>query len=224
MREGALGRYGFYEAIDYTPERLPQTEKRAVIRAFMAHHQGMSLVALDNLLNRDVMQRRFHAEPLVQATELLLQERVPRGVAAAHPRAEEVLSGRLVRTLTGLVSRSYDTPDLADAAHATALERHVLGDGDDGRRRLLALRAFGRHALARGRRRATATARSVTCATSGAAPSGQPVISRRRSSRALTKSPSRKTRLTSGARTRASRRTPRSSSRPKTTPRFGRSR
>ena len=111
-REGALGRYGFYESIDYTPERLPQTEKRAVIHAFMAHHQGMSLVALDNLINRDVMQRRFHAEPLVQATELLLQERVPRGVAAAHPRAEEVLSGRLVHTLTGLVTRSYETADL----------------------------------------------------------------------------------------------------------------
>jgi cyclic beta-1,2-glucan synthetase len=111
-REGALARYGFYESIDYTPERLPQTQKRAVIRAFMAHHQGMSLVALDNLLNRDVMQRRFHAEPLVQATELLLQERVPRGVAAAHPRAEEVLSGRFVRALTGRVTRIYDTADL----------------------------------------------------------------------------------------------------------------
>jgi cyclic beta-1,2-glucan synthetase len=111
-REGALGRYGFYESIDYTPERLPQNEKRAVIHAFMAHHQGMSLVALDNRLNRDVMQRRFHAEPLVQATELLLQERIPRGVPAAHPRAEEVLSGRLVHTLTGLVSRSFDTANL----------------------------------------------------------------------------------------------------------------
>jgi cyclic beta-1,2-glucan synthetase len=111
-REGALARYGFYESIDYTPERLPQTQKRAVIRAFMAHHQGMSLVALDNLLNRDVMQRRFHAEPLVQATELLLQERVPRGVAASHPRAEEVLSGRQVRALTRRVTRSYETADL----------------------------------------------------------------------------------------------------------------
>ena len=122
-REGALARYGYYEAIDYTPERLPQTEKRAVIRAFMAHHQGMSLVALDNLVNRDVMQRRFHAEPLVQATELLLQERVPRGVPAAHPRAEEVLSGRLVRTLTGLVTRSFDT------AHLPTPRTQLLSNG-----------------------------------------------------------------------------------------------
>lgn len=111
-REGALGQYGYYESIDYTAEHLPQDQKHAIIRAFMAHHEGMSLVALDNVLNRDVMQQRFHAEPLVQATELLLQERIPRNVTAAHPRAEEVLSSRVVRTLTGLVTRLYDSPDL----------------------------------------------------------------------------------------------------------------
>ncbi|HVF49440.1 MAG TPA: glucoamylase family protein [Pyrinomonadaceae bacterium] len=111
-QDGALARYGFYESLDYTPERLPQGQRRVIIRSFMAHHQGMSLVALDNVLNEDVMQRRFHSEPLVQATELLLQERIPRGVAAAHPRAEEVMSGRYVRTLTGLTPRTFDTPDL----------------------------------------------------------------------------------------------------------------
>ena len=72
----------------------------------------MSLIALDNLINRNAMQNRFHSDPAVQATELLLQERIPRGVPAAHPRAEEVLTGRVVRTLTGLVTRAYDTADL----------------------------------------------------------------------------------------------------------------
>jgi cyclic beta-1,2-glucan synthetase len=111
-REGALARYGFYEALDYTPERVKKGEKCTLVRAHMAHHQGMSLVALDNVLNHGVMQNRFHADPLIQATELLLQERIPRGVRAAHPRAEEVLTGRVVRTLTGLVSRAYDSADL----------------------------------------------------------------------------------------------------------------
>ncbi|HEY0386177.1 MAG TPA: glucoamylase family protein, partial [Pyrinomonadaceae bacterium] len=111
-REGALSRYGFYEAIDYTPERLPQNQTRVIIRAFMAHHQGMSLVALDNLVNDERMQRRFHAEPLVQATELLLQERIPRNVLAAHPRAEEVLSSRVVQSVSALVTRRYDSADL----------------------------------------------------------------------------------------------------------------
>jgi len=111
-REGALSRYGFYEALDYTPERVKKGENCTLVRAYMAHHQGMSLIALNNLLNRNAMQNRFHSDPAVQATELLLQERIPRGVPAAHPRAEEVLSGRVVRTLTGLVSRAYDTADL----------------------------------------------------------------------------------------------------------------
>ncbi len=112
VREDALARFGFYEAIDFTPERLPPNETRHVIRAFMAHHQGMILVALDNLLHADIMQKRFHAEPLVQATELLLQERIPRGVPASHPRAEEVLSGRVVRSLAGRITRIFDTPHL----------------------------------------------------------------------------------------------------------------
>jgi cyclic beta-1,2-glucan synthetase len=111
-REGALSRYGFYEALDYTPERVKKGERCTLVLAYMAHHQGMSLIALDNLLNRKVMQNRFHSDPAVQATALLLQERIPRGVPAAHPRAEEVLTGRVVRTLTGLVSRAYDTADL----------------------------------------------------------------------------------------------------------------
>ncbi len=111
-REGALSRYGLYEALDFTPERVKKGESCTVVRAFMAHHQGMSLIALDNLLNGEIMANRFHSDPAVQATELLLQERIPRGVLAAHPRAEEVLSGRIVRTLTGLVTRTYDSPDL----------------------------------------------------------------------------------------------------------------
>jgi cyclic beta-1,2-glucan synthetase len=111
-REGALARYGFYESIDYTPDRLPQNQKRVLVRAFMAHHQGMSLVALDNLLNRDAMRRRFHSEPLVQATELLLQERVPFAAPAAHPRAEEVRSGRAAHAPKGVETRVYDTAEL----------------------------------------------------------------------------------------------------------------
>lgn len=111
-REGALSRYGFFEALDFTPERVKKGERYTIVRAFMAHHQGMSLIALNNLLNDRVMQNRFHSDPAVQATELLLQERIPRGVPTAQPRAEEVLSGRVVRTLTGLLTRAYETADL----------------------------------------------------------------------------------------------------------------
>ena len=86
---GAQGPYGFYEAMDYTPRRLPNGEVVAIVRAYMAHHQGMTIVALANALLNGLMRARFHAEPRVQATELLLQERSPRDVAVAHVRAQE---------------------------------------------------------------------------------------------------------------------------------------
>ena len=66
---------GFYEAIDYTPARLRRAETRAVVRSFMAHHQGMILLSLSHVLLGRPMQRRFESDPLFQATLLLLQER-----------------------------------------------------------------------------------------------------------------------------------------------------
>ncbi len=87
---GALGRYGFYEALDFTRSRLPDGESVAIIRSFMAHHQGMTIVAIANALHDGRMRKRFHREPIIQASELLLQERMPRDVAITHPRAEEV--------------------------------------------------------------------------------------------------------------------------------------
>jgi cellobiose phosphorylase len=80
--EGREGAYGFYEAVDYTPSRLPPDESSVTVRSFMAHHQGMSLLALDNLLRDDPMPRRFMACPLLKATDLLLQERMPKTAAS----------------------------------------------------------------------------------------------------------------------------------------------
>ncbi|MFK2875626.1 GH36-type glycosyl hydrolase domain-containing protein [Rhodanobacter hydrolyticus] len=79
--EGLEGRYGLHEAVDYTPARLPHGQRATVLRSYMAHHQGMSLLALDHLLCSQPMQRRFVADPALQATLLLLQERVPRSAA-----------------------------------------------------------------------------------------------------------------------------------------------
>ena len=79
--EGFSGRYGFFEAIDYTPSRLPRGQSHVLIRSFMAHHQGMSLLSLAHLLLDRPMQKRFVSDPLFQATLLLLQERVPKATA-----------------------------------------------------------------------------------------------------------------------------------------------
>ncbi|WP_426701354.1 GH36-type glycosyl hydrolase domain-containing protein [Rhodanobacter sp. Col0626] len=78
---GGRGRFGLYEAIDYTPARLPLGATSALVQSFMAHHQGMSLLALDYALLGRPMQRRFESDPQFQATSLLLQERVPKTAA-----------------------------------------------------------------------------------------------------------------------------------------------
>jgi len=76
--EGYLGNYGFYEAIDYTPSRLIQDQRNATVQSFMAHHQGMSFLSMAYVLLDRPMQRRFMANPIFQAADLLLQERVPK--------------------------------------------------------------------------------------------------------------------------------------------------
>jgi cyclic beta-1,2-glucan synthetase len=87
---GARGRFGWYEAVDYTKARLPEGTDLAVVRAYMAHHQGMSVIAIADALQDGIMRARFHAEPIIQATELLLQERMPRDVGMFQPRIERV--------------------------------------------------------------------------------------------------------------------------------------
>jgi len=106
---GGLGSYGFYEALDYTPSRIPEGTPFAVVRAYMAHHQGMTIVALANVLMQGLMQRRFHAEPCVQASELLLQERTPRDVSVAHPRAQEIRNTPALEEPWVPPGRSYES-------------------------------------------------------------------------------------------------------------------
>ena len=98
---GALGRYGFYEALDFTPGRVPDGARVAIVRAFMAHHQGMTITALADTLLGGLMRGRFHAEPIVQSSELLLQERVPRDVAEGAPSVSETTSALKIRQTDG---------------------------------------------------------------------------------------------------------------------------
>ena len=87
--EGAEGRYGFIEALDFTPRRLPAGSRVALVRAFMAHHQGMTVVAISNTLMQGRMRERFHASPSVRAAELLLHERPPRDITVSRPWVPE---------------------------------------------------------------------------------------------------------------------------------------
>ncbi|HEY0332419.1 MAG TPA: glucoamylase family protein [Stenotrophomonas sp.] len=109
---GFSGRFGMYEAIDYTPARLPPGQDHVLLRSFMAHHQGMGLLSLDYLLRDQPMQRRFVADVEFQATLLLLQERIPR-TGVFHPHEAEALGERpaLAQRETALrVLRDPDGP------------------------------------------------------------------------------------------------------------------
>ncbi len=113
--EGGEGRYGFHEAVDFTRERVPKGKRSSVVRSYMAHHHGMSLVALGNALLNEPMPRRFHAEPMIRAAELLLQERIPRDVPIIEPFEAEQPSNNQVqkmeRASVPLMSRRLSTPN-----------------------------------------------------------------------------------------------------------------
>jgi cyclic beta-1,2-glucan synthetase len=123
VKIGARGRYGFYEAVDFTPGRVPAGERRAIVRSHFAHHQGMALVALGNALTADRMRDRFHADPMVASAELLLQERVPRAVAFATPHVTEVEAVRSVEELPVPATRTYQLADTPSPA------THFLSNG-----------------------------------------------------------------------------------------------
>jgi cyclic beta-1,2-glucan synthetase len=111
IKNNMLSAYGFFEAIDYTRERLPQNENFAVIRSFMAHHQGMSLVAINNVLHKSIICERFHRDPRIRATQLLLQERIPHGVNPVPPKAAEIEIEVQRQPTNNALIRNYTNPD-----------------------------------------------------------------------------------------------------------------
>ncbi len=121
--EGGLGRWGYFDALDYTPERLPADKRCLPVRCYMAHHQGMSLAALANLLDEGSVQRRFHAHPLGRAVELLLQERVPTVTPLVEVHESQAAAVELPRAEVELVSRRM-------SGYETATPRtHLLSNG-----------------------------------------------------------------------------------------------
>ncbi len=120
--EGLAGKYGLYEAVDYTPSRLPRGQSSAVVRSFMTHHQGMIFLSLAYLILDRPMQKRFESYPLFQATTLLLQERIPKATAFYLHTAE--LSD--LRTISGgseIPVRVLSSPD------SPIPEVHLLSNG-----------------------------------------------------------------------------------------------
>ncbi len=125
--QGLDGRFGFCEAIDYRPRArdidagADAPAQPALVHAYFAHHQGMSMVAIANVIADDPFVNRFHADPRVRATELLLQERVPREAILSEARPAE--TGRAVRSMPVYASRRFRSP------HTTSPHTQFLSNG-----------------------------------------------------------------------------------------------
>ncbi len=120
---GALGTYGFFDALDFGPDRLPEGRAWAVVRTHMAHHQGMTLIALLHVLRDGPMQARFLADPLLRSASLLLQERTPRNVVLTHAAQADEGDVAVLRDEAPTQERSHD------GAHQSLPQAHLLGNG-----------------------------------------------------------------------------------------------
>ncbi|HEY0957804.1 MAG TPA: glucoamylase family protein [Novosphingobium sp.] len=120
---GACGRFGYFEALDFTPRRLSDGQNVAVVQAFMAHHQGMTVVALADTLLGGLMRERFHAAPLVRAAELLLHERMPREIAAPPSWASDAKPDTKIREFAAMTAWRQVDP------HAVSPATHLLSNG-----------------------------------------------------------------------------------------------
>ncbi|PZQ96171.1 MAG: carbohydrate-binding protein [Cereibacter sphaeroides] len=89
-RLGARGQFGFYDALDFTPSRLPEGTTVEIVHNFMAHHQGMCILAVANCLMQGIHRSRFHSDPVIESVSTLLQERLPREVATLSRQAPPV--------------------------------------------------------------------------------------------------------------------------------------
>ncbi len=190
----------------------------------MAHHQGMSLLALAYLLLDRPMQRRFAADPMLRAADLLLQERVPKAAAPIFPHVAEAGDTRTAFGRRRGNDAGLHRPRRASAGGPSALQRPLSRRGHQRGRRLQPLARSGRHALAR-RRHARLLGHVLLPARSGQRRTSGPPPGSRRSSRAdATRRSSRRPAPSSAAATTRSTRTPKSASRPKTTSSCGGSR
>ncbi|HEX8552378.1 MAG TPA: glucoamylase family protein [Abditibacteriaceae bacterium] len=108
---GMRGAYGFYESIDYTRQRVPEGERGVIVRNFMVHHHGMSLLAFANVLHDGVIRERFHADPRVQAAAPLLYESVPLSPPVLDKTARERRTEKLEPLEAATSVESFGTPD-----------------------------------------------------------------------------------------------------------------
>lgn len=138
---GMEGDWGYYEAIDFTPSRMENNTWSKIVKSFMAHHQGMSLAALNNYFNRNILQERFHADPEIRSAELLLQERIPNNAiytkeykeeCSINSKKQEQGTGEAIRTFGVPVSYPPDVHVLSNGNYSVMITSGGSGYSSNG--------------------------------------------------------------------------------------------
>lgn len=116
MELGMEGKYGLYEAVDFTIRRMTMGTNYQIIKSYMAHHQGMNLLAIDNYFCDDIMIKRFHSHPIVKAGEIILKERVPQSAVITKEYKESIKTKSRQKRLYHEGVRSYSSSDILPPA------------------------------------------------------------------------------------------------------------
>ena len=132
---GALGIYGFYDSVDFTPTRVPEGKTCAVVRNYYAHHHGMSIAAVANVVFNGRLREWFHADPVIEAAELLLQEKAPRDIPIMNAKREPEALGKgqedllrpEVRVVKNPLAKDRETVFLSNGHYAIMLT--AVGSG-----------------------------------------------------------------------------------------------
>ena len=132
---GALGVYGYHDAVDFTPTRVPEGKTCAVVRNYYAHHHGMSIAAVANVVFNGQLREWFHADPVIEAAELLLQEKAPRDIPIMNTKREPEALGKgqedllrpEVRTIKNPIAKEREAVFLSNGHYALMLT--AVGSG-----------------------------------------------------------------------------------------------
>ncbi len=126
MKHECFGLYGFFESIDFTANRMLLGDTSKVVQEYMAHHQGMIMMALANYFHNNIMVHRMHGDPRIQSIELLLQEQIPQSVPLQNPFADDV------KGIQRLTAGSIEIAPWSVPVHTAIPQVNLLSNGNYG--------------------------------------------------------------------------------------------
>ncbi len=131
-KQGMLGKYGFFESIDYTPERLPANKKYVPVETYMAHHQALILLSINNLVNDNILQKRFMKNPEIKAVDILLQERMPSDMLITKEKKEKTRRIKYVGLDNYTENRYTNIDEVFRKCNLVSNENYLIQINDKG--------------------------------------------------------------------------------------------